>query len=121
MPNYQYRCEKCGNEPEVMKPMAESHIAELCNMCNQIMMRVITPCVVHGTRDSFGIDKAFYDTDTNQYIDTWDKWEKAGFTDARKTANPNIQNEVKRKVEKINKFDSGSKFSVAMSHEKGQA
>ena len=32
-----------------------------------------------GTRDSFGIKNEFYDPKTKTYIDTWKKWEKAGF------------------------------------------
>ena len=112
MPLYDYKCERCGEELEVVKPMSEYNTIELCNHCNVIMIKKVSVPNVIGTADSFGIGKAFYDNKTGQTIDTWKKWEKAGFSDAREAHNPEVAAGAKRKVEKITKYDSGKKFHV---------
>ena len=38
---------------------------------------------VHGTRDTFGIGKEFYDHKTGKWIDNRKSWERAGYSDIR--------------------------------------
>lgn len=112
MPSYEYRCKSCDNELEVIKPMSEYKSVELCNHCNTIMIKQVSKVCIAGTRDSFGIGNAFTDTKTGQTIDTWKKWEDAGYRDAEETVPSRIKNEVKRKKEKVTKYDTNKKFSV---------
>ena len=70
------------------------------------MKREYTSIAIHGTRDSFGIGKAFYDPKTNQVIDTHKKWEKAGFSnplDHKDKRDPDLNARVKEKLERRKK------------------
>ena len=51
-----------------------------------------------GTRDNFGVRKEFFDPQTNQTIDSWKKWEKAGFKqigDVNDNRNPEVAEKAK--------------------------
>ena len=63
------------------------------------------------TRDTFGIGKAFYDAKTHKEITTWKEWEKAGYSNpSQDHLLPHDAKEaIKRKVEKIKKYDNGAK------------
>jgi hypothetical protein len=99
-------------EVEVIKPMSESSKQEDC-VCGESMRRIFTMPNVIGTRDTFGIGKAFRDEKSGQTIDTWGKWEKAGYRDPMDTVkDSNVKAGIKRKIDKINNFDAGKKFSV---------
>jgi len=68
----------------------------LCIRCGS-HLRGKGPYVV-GTRDSFGVLKSFYDPQTNQTIDNWKKWEKAGFRnigDVKDPRNPEVHEKAK--------------------------
>ena len=68
----------------------------LCNRCGS-SLRGSVPHVL-GTRDGFGIRKSFYDPQTNQTIDTWKKWAKAGFKnigDVKDHRNPEVHDKAK--------------------------
>ena len=70
---------------------------------------------VHNTRDVFGIKNAFYDYKTKKYITNRSEWEKAGYRDPLEvTKNSNVKAQVKRKMEKIRKYDSNKRTSVMM-------
>ena len=112
MPSYEYVCERCNKEIDIFKPMDECHTIERCPECETILLRQISRVNVVGTQDNFGIGKAFYDEKSGKTIDTWKKWEDAGYRDARDSSDVNVANEAKRKVEKIEKYDTGKKFSV---------
>ena len=92
--------------------MSEYNTIELCNCCNTIMVKQVSTVCISGTRDSFGVGKEFRDEKTGQVIDTWKKWEDAGYMDARDSSDVNIANEAKRKVEKIEKYDTHKKFHI---------
>ena len=113
MPIYKYKC-SCGLTDNIVKPMSKSDAEEPCMSCGKVMQRVYTAISIVGTRDSFGIGKEFKDEATGQTIDTWKKWEKAGYKNALESPNlpARMKNEVKRKINKINKYDTGKKFSV---------
>ena len=111
-PAYEYLCERCGKELEIVKPMSEYNTIELCNECNTIMIKQVSKVAVTGTQDSFGIGNAFCDEKTGKTIDTWKKWEKAGYRDAEDVVPSRIKNEVRRKKEKVTQYDTKSKFSV---------
>lgn len=66
-----------------------------------------------GTRDNFGVGKAFVNKRTGQVIDNWHSWEKAGYTDATTDGriSGDLKAQVKRKVDKIG-FDNKRRFSV---------
>ena len=59
---------------------------------------------IHGTRDTFGIGKEFWDPKTMQWIDTNKKWERAGFRNALDMPDdkrtPGYKNLLKEKIKK---------------------
>lgn len=59
---------------------------------------------ITGTRDNFGIGKAFIDDSTNKTIDNWRSWEKAGYRNPLDvTKNHTVREKIKRKIDKIRK------------------
>lgn len=109
MPIYAYHCERCKRNFDVLKPMSESGNVEKCPVC-RIRIKRIFNAIISGTRDQFGIRNEFYDPKTKTYIDTRRKWEKAGFKDPLETTtNSKVRAGIKRKREKIFKYDSGAK------------
>jgi len=69
---------------------------------------------INGSRDTFGIKNAFYDKKTGKTIDNWRSWEKSGFYNPKD--DPDLPAEtregIKRKIEKIEKYDSGKRTNV---------
>lgn len=66
-----------------------------------------------GSRDTFGIRNAFYDDETKTYIDTYPKWEKAGFRnpldmppDKRGDRRPLIKEKMKEAKWKLKKGET---------------
>ena len=55
---------------------------------------------ISGTRDGFGISKSFIDERTGKEIDTYKKWEKAGFKDKVETKNHTLNEQIKEGVKK---------------------
>ena len=120
MPLYSYHCSKCG-EFDVVKSMNDCYREESCPDCGEVGARMFS-FAVHGTRDSFGIKNSFKDKTTGQEIDTWSKWEKAGYSDLKETLQsmPDkrgqknfIEQRVKEKTDKI-LHKEGKKFSVGV-------
>ena len=63
---------------------------------------------ITGTRDSFGVFKAFRDEETGRVIDNWKSWEKAGFRSAVEVHKKDaIGVRIKDKIEKKKKFNKG--------------
>lgn len=62
-------------------------------------LRGQAPGVV-GTRDSFGVSKNFIDEKTGKEIDTWKKWEKAGYKEKCVTNNHTFNEKVKEGLKK---------------------
>lgn len=95
---FSYYCVKCGWKAD------ETHRSMLCARCKGDMKTDDIPSVI-GTETSFGIRKAFKDWDTGKTIDTWKKWEQAGYRDATKSPNmsPEVQARVKEKIDKVNR------------------
>ena len=120
MPIYSYHCKNCG-EFDVCKPMKDSERDEKCPSCGSEGVRMFDFNVA-GTRDSFGIRNAFQDKTTGQTIDTWSKWEKAGYRDLKETVQGSkdrqgqknfILERVKEKEDKI-LHKEGKKFNVGV-------
>lgn len=118
MPLYSYHCKEHG-EIDVCKSMKDSSREELCPDCQKPMARMFD-FAVQGTRDSFGIKNSFRDKTTGETIDTWGKWEKAGYRDLNETLQsmPDrrgqknfIEQRVKEKTDKI-LHKEGKKFTV---------
>jgi putative FmdB family regulatory protein len=80
MPLYEYECDICGNNFDITKSMSESSTEELCEVCGSKLRRVFANAGAIGTRDTFGINNAFIGNN-GQVIDTWKKWERAGYKD----------------------------------------
>lgn len=74
---------------------------------------------ITGTRDGFGIKNAFKDPETGVIIDNWKSWERAGFYNPKDDPDIPVEtrNGIKRKIEKIEKYDSGKRSSVMMGGE----
>ena len=65
------------------------------------------------TSDTFGFKNHFYDEKTKTWIDTRNKWEKAGYRDPLETTNnSNVKSGIKRKIEKIKKYDTKAKIHI---------
>ena len=74
-------------------------------------MKMVCPCGgairgkgpgISGTRDNFGISKIFRDENSGQEIDTWKKWEKAGYQNPLETVrHPKVRENVKKKIKTI--------------------
>lgn len=96
--------------------MAESGRVETCQCGERLKKEVTIPKII-GTRDAFGIGKEFKDDKTGKVIDNYRSWEKAGYCNAEDSPNlpASVKNAVKRKIEKIEKYDSGKRTSVMMS------
>jgi hypothetical protein len=90
--------------------MADSRSDEYC-VCGEKMVKLLTMPYISGTRDAFGIGNEFVDESTGETIDTWGKWEKAGYRDARESAKDGVREGAKRKIDKI-KHDKGKRFTV---------
>ena len=101
MPIYDYTCEMCGLQL-VMKPMREAGNEEPCMYCGRPLVREFGSIAITGDRDSFGVGRSFYDKKTGQEIDTWRKWEKAGFKQAQDGENmpSGVKNEIKDKIKR---------------------
>lgn len=117
MPLYSYHCKEHG-EIDVCKSMKDSSREELCPDCRRPMARMFS-FALHGTRDSFGINNAFVGKN-GETIDTWSKWEKAGYKDLNEVVSGRhdndgqknfIQQRIKEKTDKI-LHKEGKKFSV---------
>lgn len=82
-------CRQCGKQVSVM----DMHTFCVCGgVYDDFAVNIF------GTRDSFGITKSFYDPKTNKDIDTWKKWEKAGFRkidDVKDKRNPEVNEKAK--------------------------
>ena len=114
MPVYEYECKKCGIQKDFVKPVAECSSTEKCH-CGGIMTRIMSMFAMTGTRDNFGIGKEFRDDSTGKVIDNWNSWEKAGYKnpiDCHKDTN--VKEGIKRKIEKITKYDTKKRQSFVI-------
>jgi len=68
---------------------------------------------LHNTRDSFGIKNEFYDQTTKKWITNRSQWEKAGFRNPLEThKDSNVKAGIKRKIEKIKKYDNKARTII---------
>ncbi len=86
----------------------------LCPKCNGDMRPKDFNLAITGTRDSFGIGKGFRDPKTGKVIDNFRTWEREGYKDYKDdpTLSSDIRQQIKRKVEKIEKYDGGKRVSI---------
>ena len=56
---------------------------------------------VIGTRDSFGIGKAFIDERSGKVIDNYRSWEKAGYREISEIKSEKVKTLAKEKVQRI--------------------
>ena len=108
-----YSCIDCDwNAPKEYNSM-------ICKRCGGDLKSDRNVMVLN-SRDAFWRDnpKPFYHTDDNgrtREITNFKSWEKAGYRDAIScTKDSNVRRGIKRKVEKIKKYDSKNKFSVGV-------
>jgi len=94
MPVYPYSC-KSSHYVEIEKPVSLASRKETC-YCGEELTRIYTPVNLTNTRDGFGIKRGFRDKQTGKYIDTWGKWERAGFEDPAKSEY--IPHDVKQRI-----------------------
>lgn len=112
MPTYKYEC-TCGEKKEVTKRMALASVCENCHVCDERMRKVITAVSYIGGTDGFknaNNRKPFIHE--GREIETWKEWEQAGYRDAKEFHTGDVKEGIKRKENKIRKYDSGKKFSV---------
>ena len=84
----------CGKEPPVVWQKM------ICPYCGG-MIRGSSSGIM-GTRDNFGIGKIFTDEQSGQEIDTWKKWEKAGYQNPLETVrHPKVRENIKKKIKSI--------------------
>ena len=85
-----YFCKQCG------RPGVDSMVCE----CGGT---IVPDCNINitGTRDGFGIGKAFTDERTGKVIDNWRSHEKAGFRDYRDHMKGDMKEAVKDKIKRV--------------------
>jgi len=82
----EYVCITCGKVP------AENSKSMVCECGGPI--RGQGPGI-SGTRDGFGVKNGFHDDQTGKTVDTWRKWEKAGF---RRPKDLSMKGDMKEKI-----------------------
>lgn len=93
MIDIEFICQRCG------KKSPEEDLSMLCR-CGGHLRGVGLPSV-SGTRDSFGISRAFKGDD-GKTIDNWRTWEKAGYRNPLDTVKDhNVREKIKDKISKI--------------------
>lgn len=98
---YEYECRDCFHSFALACSINERH-NQACERCGGKADKLLGNLSVVGTRDNFGIKKIFRDDSTNQEIDTWKKWEKAGYRNPMETIkNPKVRENVQRKIKRI--------------------
>ncbi len=90
---FDYFCIDCGKQ----KPKNAKR-GMICLYCGGDL-RGQAPSI-SGTRDGFGIKNSFIDERSGKEIDTYKKWEKAGYRDKVETNNHTFKEKVKEGVEK---------------------
>lgn len=89
-----YVCQDCD------KVSPKDYHRMVCKYCGGKIKGTGGPSI-SGTRDGFGISKSFKDEETGQEIDTWKKWEKAGYRDpVEVTKNHAVKEKIKEKIKK---------------------
>ena len=90
-----YACKDCGE-------ISNSESSMLCDKCGGELRGSGCPGI-HGTRDSFGVGKAFVDEKSGDVIDTWGKWEKHGYrkVDKHNFKNENVREAFEKKQEEL--------------------
>ena len=95
----------CGKE------IPDNYISRICRWGGDLRGKGFPS--VTGTRDSFGIGRQFIDKKSGKVIDNFKSWEKAGYRDPMDTPEfKDIRNEIKRKKEKIRKYDTKKKTHI---------
>jgi hypothetical protein len=75
----------------------------ICDQCGGDMVGQGFPGL-NGTRDNFGVLKAFTDEKTGKTIDNWKAWEKAGYRQPLDVIkNDVVRQSVKKKIKTIGK------------------
>jgi hypothetical protein len=108
-----YKCSDCGmyleqSEVERIFDIPLSERPQMQCRCGGKIIAEGFPSIT-GTETSFGIRKAFYDPKTGQTIDTYKKWENAGFRDGMDAHSPLIREKVKEYRKRKGKMTIKSK------------
>ena len=80
MPTYEYQCQACEDYFTTIHSMNAKPLTR-CTNCGKDRLKRLISAPHISTPDTFGVKKAFYDEKTGKTIDTFKKWEKAGFRD----------------------------------------
>ena len=102
VPLYEFKCSDCDISFDRFLEIKDRNEIQACPKCRKTKVeRLVSMNVsISGTRDSFGIKNAFKNED-GQTIDTWKKWEKAGYRNAVEvTKNNTVKEKIKDKIEK---------------------
>ena len=112
MPRYDLECQSCFKVEERVILFADFDKPNVCK-CGGQMKKLIGTVAVLNTRDSFGIGNSFKDEKSGKVIDTWGKWEKAGYMHPKDdgTLKKSTRDGILRKMDKI-KYDTKKKFNV---------
>ena len=88
-------------------------VVKNCSYCGEKMRKVIGRFSYVGGTDSFKNSnnwKPFLHE--GREITNWKEWERAGYRDPKDTHKGDVKEGIKRKEEKIKKYDTKKKFSV---------
>jgi len=115
MPSYPHKCNYCGLELDLFRPIGARNTPTYCPNCKTLMVRTFEGCGqnIIGTRDNFGVMKSFTDSNTGKEISTWKEWERAGYKNAEESPNlkPKVKEMIKEKKDKI-KSQRKERFSI---------
>lgn len=81
----------------------ENRNNQRCPKCSSAdVSKLIGSPIPIGTRDGFGIKNEFFDKESGIHVDTWKKWERAGYRNPLETIGEhNVREGIKRKIDKI--------------------
>ena len=97
---YEYECKDCFHSFTV-SCLYKDRNEQRCPKCQGEVDRLIGCPAIIGTRDGFGIRNAFRDEETGVEVDTWKKWENAGYRDPLETTkNHTVREKIKDNIKK---------------------
>lgn len=97
---YEYECRACKHIFKVICRPGERD-NQVCEKCSGRVDRFIGCPSIVGTRDNFGIKNEFRDETTGKTVDTWRKWEKAGYRNPIETTQDHqVKEKIKENIKK---------------------
>ena len=102
---YLFKCNECS---EVFEKFIKAEEYYIPYHCGVVSKRIFTTPNIHGTRDGFGFKNQFTDEKSGEVIDSWKKWERAGYSDPLNTMKGDVKEKTKEQIEKCKRYNKKS-------------